>query len=262
MLPFIKIFGYQISTYGLMAMLGLVAAYVYTKLALPTKNRIGGDIELTMVWGIVGTFAGAKLAYLLRELPQLHRELPQLLSNPEVFLQKYLLGGFIFYGGLAGALAAAFLYWRKNKLDCEMMTAYMLPVVPLIHGFGRIGCFCAGCCYGVETSSALIGVRFSASTIAPNDCYLLPVQLYEAVFELLLFVYLLRKQKRGAGGYKMLYAYLTLYSAARFILEFLRGDTERGFIAGLSTSQMLALITLVAVAAVRLRAGKRAGRPT
>lgn len=252
MLPYITVFGYQISTYGLMAMLGLVAAYVYIKLAVPAKGTLGGHVELTMVWGIVGAFTGAKAAYLLRELPELRRELPRLFSDTKEFLNSYLFGGFIFYGGLAGALAAALLYWRKNALDCGQMSAYMLPVIPLIHGFGRIGCFCAGCCYGIGTSSPLLGLKFSASAIAPNDCCLVPVQLYEAAFELLMFIFLLRRRKGGAGGYEMLFEYLVLYSTARFMLEFLRGDPERGFILGLSTSQLLALVSLAGAAVFRL----------
>ena len=90
-----------------------------------------------------------------------------------------------------------------------------------------------------------------------TSCLLLPVQRYEAAFELLMFVYLWRKQKRGTGGYAMLCTYLGLYSVARFLLEFLRGDAERGFILGLSTSQLLALVTLTVAVALKLRAGNR-----
>ena len=111
--------------------------------------------------------------------------------------------------------------------------------------FGRIGCFLAGCCYGVE--SELFGIVFSNSLAAPNDVKLLPVQLMEAAAELLLFLILLLMKKKGSRGKTLLYTWTIAYAALRFVIEFFRGDEYRGFIGALSTAQVFSVIMIILV---------------
>ena len=54
------------------------------------------------------------------------------------------------------------------------------PSIAIAQGFGRIGCFLAGCCYGKETDS-FIGIVFHDSIIAPNNISLLPTQIISSV---------------------------------------------------------------------------------
>ena len=101
----------------------------------------------------------------------------------------------------------------------------ILPSIPLMHAFGRVGCFTAGCCYGIPSDW---GFYFDASPIAPHGVRLLPVQLIESACLLVLFflMYHYGKQKRLPG--KMLAFYLIGYGVIRFILEFFRYDAFRG----------------------------------
>ena len=109
--------------------------------------------------------------------------------------------------------------------------------ITIAHGIGRIGCFLAGCCYGVQTDS-WIGIDF------PNDGLgkVVPTQLIEAIFLFLLtgilVILLLVKKFR----YNFL-VYLGAYSVFRFILEFFRGD-ERGVAFALSPSQVWCILIL------------------
>ena len=70
------------------------------------------------------------------------------------------------------------------------------------------------------------------------------MQLYESIVCLGLFVALVRLSRRKRFDGEVILAYTTLYAMARFVLEFFRGDADRGFVfAGLlSTSQFIALI--------------------
>ncbi|MFQ9484187.1 MAG: prolipoprotein diacylglyceryl transferase family protein [Lachnospira sp.] len=54
-----------------------------------------------------------------------------------------------------------------------------MPEVALAQGFGRIGCFLAGCCYGRETTAAW-GITFPADSMAPSGIKLIPTQLLSA----------------------------------------------------------------------------------
>lgn len=134
--------------------------------------RAGSDL------GLHRALVGAKLLYLATVLPNFLHDLPLLRQAPRDFLAHYLLGGFVFYGGLFGALLAAFLYCRTSRISFSAVLTQLLPVIPLIHAFGRIGCFCSGCCYG--RPSQRFGIAFSHALAAPNGVKLLPVQLYEA----------------------------------------------------------------------------------
>lgn len=242
MYPYLEIFGRQIPMYGLMAALGLCLAVLYFLLCEKKRPVPAADAELALVYCLVGTFLGAKLLYLLTVLPEFLAELPYLFSETEAFLRKYLYGGLVFYGGLYGALTAAWLYCRANRLPFYDLCRSLLPLLPLIHGFGRIGCFCTGCCYGVE--SVNFGIAFTASLAAPNGVKLLPVQLYEAAFEFLLFFVLARLSRREGSGKNMLCLWLLAYGVFRFVLEFFRGDELRGFLGVLSTSQALSIVTV------------------
>ena len=119
----------------------------------------------------------------------------------------------------------------------------MIPSVALAQGFGRVGCFLAGCCYGKETDSCL-GVVFTNSDFAPNGVKVLPTQLFMAGGDILLMAVLLwYAAKRPMRG-RTSALYLILYSIGRFAIEFLRND-DRGTVGMLSTSQFIAIFTLM-----------------
>ena len=140
MLPYLHLFGRDVPVYGLSAMLGLVLALRYLKATQPKRTPLDADTELALIWGCFCALVGAKLLYLATVLPDFMRNLPLLWQAPMDFLARYFLGGFVFYGGLFGALLAAFLYCRASRTSFSAALAQLLPVIPLIHAFGRIGC--------------------------------------------------------------------------------------------------------------------------
>ena len=80
-----------------------------------------------------------------------------------------LSGGVVFYGGLVGAMIAAFIYTRVHQLDFLRLADLALPTVSLGHAFGRLGCFCAGCCWGdVARQDFLLGTRFPGAGLVRN----------------------------------------------------------------------------------------------
>lgn len=236
--------------YGLLAAAGALLAMLYIKLTAP-GGKVSADEELASVWGVVGCFVGAKALYLLTALPDIAANWAELTAEPMLFVQRYLAGGFVFYGGLYGALAGMFIYCRAARAPVWDILARLLPAIPLIHGFGRLGCFCTGCCYGVECES--LGIAFTASPAAPNGVKLLPVQLIEAAWVFMLFAVLARMSARGQSGRRMLGVYLLAYSLFRFVLEFFRGDAARGFVLFLSTSQLIAAASVIFAAALLWR---------
>lgn len=91
-----------------------------------------------------------------------------------------------------------------------------------------------------------MGITFTHSDFAPNGVSLIPTQEISSLLNFLNFFVLIniakkKKAEGQVGGF-----YLIFYSIGRFILEFYRGDLERGSVGSLSTSQFIAIFTLIA----------------
>ena len=124
--------------------------------------------------------------------------------------------------------------------------------VVLGQAIGRLGCFSAGCCYGRPTDVAW-AVTFrdlyvSRQVQTPLDIPLHPSQIYESLLTLGIFVIIMWVARRKQFHGQVMLAYVVLYAAGRFGLEFFRGDPARGAVFGgvLSTSQFIAVLLLQA----------------
>lgn len=150
-----------------------------------------------------------------------------------------------FYGGLIGGAIFFIIYYKlliKKKYPHANFFKDVLIVAPacitLAHGFGRIGCFFAGCCYGVETTSFL-GVRFPGM-----EYKVYPTQLFEALFLFILFAVLayLAFKHKNINTFSI---YLLSYGIFRFLIEFIRGDDRGAFFLSLSPSQWISIIAII-----------------
>lgn len=223
--------------YGLMIALGVVAAYVTAEYRARKMKMEYEHIFNIVIWCVVGGFACAKILFWITELPALIRD-------PGMFLRT-LGDGFVVYGGILGGILAGYLYARVKKLDFLKFFDLVMPSIALAQGFGRIGCLLAGCCYGKETDSAW-SIVFHDSDYAPNNVALLPTQIYSSLLNFLHFFVLLYIARHKKAEGQVAAGYLILYSAGRFILEFFRGDLERGSVGVLSTSQFISIFTGIA----------------
>ena len=129
------------------------------------------------------------------------------------------------------------------------MLDVMAAVTCIVHGFGRIGCFMAGCCYGLPTDSFLSVVFTNPVCQAePLHTPLYPTQLVEAIFifSILALLVMLKNRKQFDG--QLFLIYLMVYAVGRGILEMFRGDIDRGFLIEniLSNSQFISLIVISA----------------
>jgi phosphatidylglycerol:prolipoprotein diacylglycerol transferase len=211
------------------------------------------------LWIIIGAILGAKAMMVIRFFPDY-------LANPSDLLSLATLqAAGDFYGGFLGAILAALIYFRRHpELPAWQMADISASAIALGQGIGRIGCFMAGDDYGrpSDVPWAVVFRHPDAADIggAPLGIPLHPVQLYESLICLILFCFLvwLTRRKRFHG--EIILAYSILYAIARFFLEYLRGDADRGFVLGglLSTSQFIAImVVLISVPlALRLRGSK------
>ena len=222
--------------YGLMIAIGVLAAY-FSATYRSKKYALDPDkVFYVTVWAVIGGFGGAKLLYLITQLPAILKDLS---------LLKDARNGFVVYGGIIGGILVGWLYCRIKKLKFLEYFDLMMPSIALAQGFGRIGCFLAGCCYGKETSGPL-AVTFTNSDFAPNNVALIPTQIYSGFLDFAHFLLLLYVAKHKKADGQVAACYLIFYSIGRFVIEFFRGDIERGSVGVLSTSQFISIFTTVA----------------
>jgi len=241
MYPVINIFGFDIQTYSILAAIGFIVT-VSVAVYISKRRSIAPDKSLTasLVAGL-GILLGGHVLFAVTNIQSIIH-----IIRTEGFLLSSLMpyiSGMVFYGGLFGAIIAIFIFCSANK-DVSRSDVFDVFAVsiPLFHIFGRVGCFMAGCCYGIESNLGF--ATYLNTAPAHYGISRFPVALVEAFVNLLIFVLLINiyKKKRFSG--KLIFIYLLIYAVSRFVLEFFRGDDIRGFVLGFSTSQFISLLIL------------------
>lgn len=172
--------------------------------------------------------------------------------NWEVF--KKWQSGFVLYGGLIAGISAGILYIKMRGHSIAQIADLVAPSVMLGLAFGRIGCFMNGCCHGKERTG-FPGISFPPDSPAAhlqNKSWgqksdpVHPTQLYETIAALGFFFLLswLYKRKRKAQG-EVFLIMVMLYSAWRFLIEFIRGDKRPAWLGELSYSQVVSIALFV-----------------
>ncbi|MCC7186702.1 MAG: prolipoprotein diacylglyceryl transferase [Acidobacteria bacterium] len=250
---------WPVYSYGVL----LAAAYLIgLQLAVVRARRAGVDPAKVMDLGIyliIAALVGAKLMLIAVDFDYFRQQPKELLS--------LVRAGGVFYGGLIAAVAVGFFLVRRYKLNIWSTGDLMAPGIALGHVVGRFGCLLAGCCYGRPTDVAW-AVTFTnpianANVGTPLNIPLHPTQLYDAGAELLILGLLLLTERKGkpfAG--RTFWLYIGLYAISRFIIEYFRGDIQRGTVFGdISTSQFVSLL-LVPAALAMLWFLRRQQQPT
>ncbi len=220
--PYIHILGRNIPTYGILGTIGMLIGWLYIWVRSKKEDPLREtDYVLMYMYGVFGALAGAKIFSLLQHIPEIIYSFSLSFDEFIAYWTTTFQSGLVFYGGLIGSVLAVICYCGIYRLNLTDFLPILVPAIPLAHGFGRIGCYFAGCCYG---------------HIGP-----FPVQLTEAVFDFILATVLTILSKKTMNNRKILGTYFTSYAVVRFILEFFREDIERGFVGPLSTSQTVSI---------------------
>ena len=245
MYPVITIFGRQFGTYALIA---IAAGIPVGALFCRRTGKRGEDSEkaiICLLFAAIGVLAGGCLLYGITNIKYFPLLTKTCSFREALTLISQIFGGSVFYGGLFGGLCAGAIYIRTKKLPLDTYADTIAPLIPLFHGFARIGCFFGGCCYGIESR---FGFIVTGNNFVPGLCGVrrFPVQLLESAvcFIISAVLSVLYRKRPGRGG-RLLPLYLCTYSAARFFIEFLRGDSFRGFIGCLSVSQVISIVLFI-----------------
>jgi phosphatidylglycerol:prolipoprotein diacylglycerol transferase len=223
--------------YGIMVALGFVCAVSMLMFNRKHAKLDSEQISDIALYGMISGIVGARIFYVVQFWDQYRTNLLEIVRIDH--------GGLVFYGGFICAVSVVIVYCRRKKLAVLNVFDVFGPAMAIGHAFGRIGCFLNGCCYG-KPSDIFCAVRFpegSAPSMAFPGRNVHPVQIYEAIFNIVLaavLMLLLRKAKLKPGMIASIY--LIAYGVARFLFEFLRGDHKDFVFSRLTPSQSICLI--------------------
>jgi phosphatidylglycerol:prolipoprotein diacylglycerol transferase len=250
----IKIGPLTIHTYGFLIAIGFLVA-----LALATREAKRKDIPNERIidigfYALLSGIIGARLFFILTNW-QHYCEHP-------LDTVKIWEGGLVFYGGVIFALPTVVWFAKKKGLPLLQTADIWAPPIAIGHAIGRLGCFCAGCCYGRPAEGLPWAVTFTnPDSLAILGTPLHPTQLYESAGEFLNFLILITLRRRQSFGGQLFLVYLMNYSIIRSVVELFRGDEVRGFLfPGFSYSQAISVIMFVTAAVALVILKKRKSR--
>jgi len=233
-------------TYGLLVASGFFLGITWTVRLGKQEGMETQAIIDTCFWIVVAAIIGSRVVFGIVNFEHY-------LADPLDFF-KLWNGGLVFYGGLIGAVVAVVICAKKFGLDFWRFADVAAPGVALGHAVGRLGCFFAGCCYGIPTSAPWAVTFTNVKSMAPTGVPLHPTQLYDSLNEIIIFfiLTLLRPRRRFKG--QIWWTYVGLYAVGRFIVELYRGDPRGSYFDGaLSTSQIIAIVALALTVAVYIK---------
>lgn len=225
-----------VPSYGIFSSIGLFCMMM--TLYLRNKKLSFGEYLFLMVSMIIGVGIGSKLFFIVTQIPDI-------IANFSVkyLIKKIITSGFVFYGGLFGAIIGCVVFSKLRNYNVRKMLNFVAPGYSIFHACGRIGCFFSGCCYGKVAT-------WGFSLWNEPETLRVPVQLIESIFLLgMTLLLLVLEKKRKSNIFEI---YLVGYALFRFIIEFWRGDELRGIRICFSTSQWISIIIIIAFMLYRI----------
>jgi phosphatidylglycerol:prolipoprotein diacylglycerol transferase len=147
---YIPIINVPIYGYGLMLLIGLLCAMF---IARYLARRVGLDPELFVnaaLIALVAGVAGARLSHVLENLPDFTRADRTVWQNFFAMI-NIRSGGLTYYGGFLLATPALIAYAMIKRIPVRLGMDIVAPCLMIGLGFGRVGCYLNGCCYGARS---------------------------------------------------------------------------------------------------------------
>jgi phosphatidylglycerol:prolipoprotein diacylglycerol transferase len=226
----------KIHTYGVMVALGFLAGILVThRLSVKAGSDPRQMTDLILLMIVCG-LVGSRLLYVIINLSDYSRRPLDILKIWE--------GGLVFSGGLLGAGIALIAYTRTKGISLPGTADILAPGAAIGQAIGRIGCFFAGCCYGLPSDLPWAVTFTHPEALAPLNRPLHPIQLYSALLGAAVFTALILIHRHRTYRGQTAVWFLIMHSTVRLFLERYRGD-DRGFVAeGVSATQLIALVVL------------------
>jgi phosphatidylglycerol:prolipoprotein diacylglycerol transferase len=226
---------FSLRWYAVMVILAIVFLVCWSAYFARKEGYDKGFVIGAALWAIPLGVIGSKLVHVVDGLSYY-------IVHPSGIVSP---GGFAIFGAILGAMLGVYIHCRLHRVPFAPLGDMMAPGIILAQAIGRVGCTINGCCYGVSSSLPWAVTWTHPNTYAPLGVPVHPTQVYELLWDLLLFAILwwfLRGRLKQPGA--LFAAYLALYSLGSFLIRFLRGDVS-AFAGVFNEGQIISLLVLI-----------------
>lgn len=239
--------------YGIAIAVGIITFAYFVNQDPRRANILSSDqLNSLILWGTLIGILGARLLWVTSNWPMPFHEIFELWE-----------GGFAVLGSIIGILLFLPFYLKKHQIPVFPLLDLAAIYTPLLQSIARVGCFLAGCCYGMPTNLDW-GVIYTHPDVAvPMELRYIPIhptQLYSAIllFVIFLLIHNIFSKYFTKPG-QLITVYLMLSSTERFLVDFWRADQEffdAKYLQILSFHQWIALAIFTSAALLFIRQTK------
>jgi len=224
---------FEVRWYGIMVTLAVLTVILWT--LREVKRGANLPYETVLNAAIIGIPSGIVFSRLLHVVDRWDYFSQNLGQIPGA-------AGLTIYGAVLGAAFGIWIYSKVSHFEFGYLADVVTPGIILAQAIGRIGCTLNGCCYGIGTSLPWAVTYTHPNSLAPLGVAVHPTQLYEIVYNLIVFAVLLKLRGRLKPDGSLFLVYLGLYSLWRVVISFLREGTP--FLFGIHQAQFIGIIVI------------------
>lgn len=196
----------KIPLYGILVVSGILSGLYIIYRNIKTLNYKKEENYGLILYILLGTLFGAKYFTLLTNFNK---------YKNNIDFNKIGLSS---YGAAIGIIILLIIFAKQYKKNFKDLINNILPAIPLMYGISKIGCFLAGCCYGIKYNGPL-SITYKYSLSAPKNISLLPIQIIETITFILIYLYISKKKKENKN---IIGITLLLCGLSKFLLDYLR----------------------------------------
>jgi phosphatidylglycerol:prolipoprotein diacylglycerol transferase len=240
----------SVAWYGIMVALAVLTLVMWALLAVRRGANVTYDTVFTAA--LVGIPSGIVFSRLLHVIDQwsYYSQNPGQIIGGE---------GLTIWGAVLGAALGIWVYSLfSKKFAFGYMADILAPGIILAQAIGRVGCTLNGCCYGLETDIFCAIIYTDPDSFGPIGVPVHPTQIYEIIYNLIVFAVLLTLRGRFRPAGSLFLIYLTFYALWRLGVDFIREGTP--FLFGLHEAQVISIVVLIVtitLIALRVRPVKK-----
>jgi phosphatidylglycerol:prolipoprotein diacylglycerol transferase len=219
----------KVPLYGIFILISLISGLIVIYNNSKSLNYRKEQIIGLLIYILLGAIFGAKYFTYFTNFKKYNGN----------FDFKYV--GLSSYGAVIGIFILLLVYSKQYKKNIKDLIYIIIPSISLMYSIGKIGCFLAGCCYGIYYDGPL-NVIYNYSYSAPAIVKLFPIQLLESVVFLVIFIYLYNQTNKNNNKNQFIGKALFICGLSKFLLDYLRMSHQGQII---SINQIISLIFII-----------------
>ena len=259
----ISIFGFSIAYYGIVIVTGMmIAIWIAQREAKRTGQNPEQYLDLAMI-GIAAGILGARIYYVIFAWDYYKDDLLSIFNIRQ--------GGLAIYGGIIGGVMTAIVYCKRKGVNFWLLADTIAPSLAFGQMLGRWGNFFNREAFGGFTNG-LLAMRLQMSQVRTSDIsaevmqhivnyggvdyiQVHPTFLYESLWNLCLFLLLIKFRPKKKFDGQVLGLYFLGYALGRVWIEGLR--TDQLMLGPFAVSQLLSGVLIICAAVFLIRKGKQ-----